>query len=105
MGRRGLPPFTITVQREQDLQFHFSKPGYQSVNLVDNSRTEPIIALDAFPFLIPWAIDAAAGAGYEHQQTSLHAQLDPEVSAGPMKNSVAPPQAAANPKKSEDNQP
>ncbi|HUO03974.1 MAG TPA: PEGA domain-containing protein [Candidatus Binataceae bacterium] len=77
-GEKGVTPFSVTVPRDEDLQLHFDKPGYQSVNLTDNSRVEGIIALDAIPFLIPWAIDAAAGAGYEHQQSSVTAHLAPE---------------------------
>ena len=68
-GETKTTPFTMTVPRNQDLQLHFQKAGYQPVNISDSTRVEPIIALDAIPFLLPWAIDASAGAGYEHQQS------------------------------------
>lgn len=71
-------PFTINVPREQDLNFHFSKPGYQSVNLSDNSRVEPLVLIvDTIPLMIPWAIDAGTGAGFVHQRSFVRARLDP----------------------------
>jgi hypothetical protein len=81
-GETKVTPFSITAPREKDLQFHFSKPGYQSADLSDNSRVEPgFLMADAIPFLLPWAIDASAGAGFAHQQTSVTAHLDPEGGA------------------------
>jgi hypothetical protein len=77
-GETRTTPFTITVPRNQDLQLHFSKVGYQSADLVDGSQVEPAIVVDLFPLMIPWAVDAGAGAGYAHQQTSLNAHLDPD---------------------------
>ncbi|MGB8414464.1 MAG: hypothetical protein WCE23_16735 [Candidatus Binatus sp.] len=81
-GETKVTPFSMTAPREKDLQFHFSKPGYQSADLSDNSRVEPgFLMADAIPFLLPWAIDASAGAGFAHQQTSVTAHLDPERGA------------------------
>jgi hypothetical protein len=81
-GETKVTPFSITAPREKDLQFHFSKPGYQSEDVVDNSQVEGgLIALDVIPLMIPWSIDAAAGAGFAHQQTSVVAHLDPEGGA------------------------
>lgn len=74
-------PFSITAPREKDLQFHFSKPGYQSADVSDNSRVEPESFVDFFPLVLPWAVDASAGAGFEHQQTSVTVHLDPEPGA------------------------
>ena len=77
-------PFTTTVPRDRDLNFHFSKPGYESADLSDNSRVEPtILVLDVIPLLIPWAIDASCGAGFVHQRPSVQARLDPLPSASP----------------------
>jgi len=81
-GETKVTPFSMTVPREKDLQFHFAKPGYQSTDLADNSQVEGgLLVFDVIPLLIPWSIDAAAGAGFAHQQTSVVAHLDPEGGA------------------------
>lgn len=81
-GETKVTPFSITAPRDKDLQFHFSKPGYQSADVSDNSTVEPgFLVVDSIPLLIPWAVDASAGAGFAHQQTSLVAHLDPESDA------------------------
>lgn len=81
-GETKVTPFSMTAPREKDLQFHFSKPGYQSADVVDNSQVEPgFLAVDFIPLVIPWAIDASAGAGYAHQQSDVMAHLDPEGGA------------------------
>jgi hypothetical protein len=98
-GETIVTPFTITVPREKDLQLHFSKAGYQSTDLVDNSQVEGLIIVDVIPLMIPWGIDASAGAGFAHQQTSLYAHLDPAadvVSDSPSRS--ATPSAQATPK-------
>ncbi|MGC2495348.1 hypothetical protein [Candidatus Binatus sp.] len=82
-GETKVTPFSMTAPREKDLQFHFSKPGYQSADLADNSQVEPaFLVVDFIPLVIPWAIDASAGAGYEHQQSDVIAHLDPESGVG-----------------------
>src|SRR4029077_13653431 len=48
-GETKVTPFTITVPREKDLQLHFSKVGYQSSDLVDNSQVEGLIIVDVIP--------------------------------------------------------
>jgi hypothetical protein len=81
-GETKVTPFSMTVPREKDLQLHFSKPGYQSTDITDDSQVEGgYMTLDIIPLMIPWSIDAAAGAGFAHQQTSLVAHLDPESGA------------------------
>jgi hypothetical protein len=81
-GETKVTPFSISAPRDKDLQFHFSKPGYQSADVSDNSTVEPgFLVVDSIPLLIPWAVDASAGAGFAHQQTSLVAHLDPESDA------------------------
>jgi hypothetical protein len=81
-GETKVTPFSMTVPREKDLQFHFSKPGYQSTDVTDDSQVEGgYMTLDLIPLLIPWSIDAAAGAGFAHQQTTVVAHLDPEGGA------------------------
>jgi len=98
-GETMITPFTITVPREKDLQLHFSKAGYQSTDLVDNSQVEGLIIVDVIPLMIPWGIDASAGAGFAHQQTSLYAHLDPagaEAVDSPSRSTI--PAAQATPK-------
>jgi len=95
-GETKVTPFTITVPREKDLQLHFSKVGYQSSDLVDNSQVEGLIIVDVIPLMIPWGIDASAGAGFAHQQTSLYAHLDPATAAAsdsPLRSATSSPQA------------
>jgi hypothetical protein len=48
------------------------------------------LLVDTIPFLIPWAIDAAEGAGFAHQQTSVIAHLDPEGGANAPTKAIAP---------------
>ena len=77
-------PFSIDVRREDDLQLHFAKPGYQSTDVAVNSEVEPgYLMADIIPFMIPWAIDASSGAGFAHQQTSISVHLDPEEAVHP----------------------
>jgi len=81
-GETKVTPFSITVPREKDLQFHFSKPGYESADVVDNSQAEfGYMTADFIPLMLPWTIDAAAGAGFAHQQASVTAHLDPSEGA------------------------
>jgi hypothetical protein len=77
-GRIYQTPFTITVPREQDLQIHFAKSGYQSSDLVDESHVEGgYLAADLLTFLIGPSIDAATGAYFAHDQSTIVARLDP----------------------------
>ncbi len=62
-GESAVTPFSLTVPRNEDLQLHFSKPGYQSADLTDDTLTDRLMPLDLIPFMLPWAIDLAAGAG------------------------------------------
>ena len=92
-GETKVTPFSMTAPREKDLQFHFTKPGYQSTDLADNSQIEPgFLVVDSIPLLIPWAVDASQGAGFAHQQASVVAHLDPEgaVAEDVHSNGVAP---------------
>jgi hypothetical protein len=101
-GETKVTPFTVTVPREKDLEFHFSKSGYQSADLDDDALVEPgYMTADLLPLMLPWAIDAASGAGFAHEQTSVSAHLDPEGgSAGDATDkasrSLAPATAAQN---------
>jgi hypothetical protein len=97
-GETKVTPFSMTAPREKDLQFHFSKPGYQSADVADNSQVEGglLLIFDVIPLMIPWSIDAAAGAGFAHQQTTVTAHLEPESGAGgdvPTKTAAPSPAA------------
>ena len=83
-GETKVTPFSMTAPREKDLQLHFTKPGYQSADLADNSQVEGglLLIFDVIPLMIPWSIDAAEGAGFAHQQTTVTAHLEPESGAG-----------------------
>jgi len=82
-GGTHVTPFTMAVPRQQDLQFHFSKPGYQSTDVADDSHIEGgYLAADFFTF-IGWPIDAATGAYFAHQQSTVIAHLEPEQTAAP----------------------
>jgi hypothetical protein len=94
-GETRVTPFTMTVPRNRDLQLHFSKTGYQSIDLIDGSQVEPAIFVDLFPLMLPWAIDAGAGAGFAHQQTSLSAHLDPDPNTIGKLQSDSPPRSGA----------
>lgn len=88
-GETHVTPFTMTVPRQQDLQFHFSKPGYQSTDVTDDSQVEGgYLAADIFTFL-GWPIDAATGAYFAHQQSTVIAHLDPEGTVVPDTSSKA----------------
>jgi hypothetical protein len=97
-GETKVTPFSMTAPREKDLQLHFTKPGYQSADLADNSRVEGglLLIFEVIPLMIPWSIDAAEGAGFAHQQTTVTAHLEPESGAGgdvPTKTAAPSPAA------------
>ena len=86
-------PFTMMVPRNEDLQFHFSKPGYQSADVSDDSQIEGgYVAADFFTFL-GWPIDAATGAYFSHQQAAVVAHLDPSPSMSNSPGAALPPPA------------
>jgi predicted small secreted protein len=80
-GMTGVTPFTITVPRERDLVFHFSKSGYQPTDINNISQVESrYIAADwasmlltAIPFA--WISDVSSGAAHTHQLTTINADL------------------------------
>ena len=80
-GETRVTPFSLTVPREQDLQIHFSKPGYQSRDIDDDSNIEAAAVIDMLPLMFPWAVDESTGAGYAHQQPSVVVHLDPVATA------------------------
>jgi hypothetical protein len=93
-GRTYLTPFSVTVPREQDLQIHFAKSGYQSTDLTDASHMEGIyVAPDMLTF-IGFVIDASTGAYFAHDQSTIVGRLDPNEKITSGTNSeTAPPSA------------
>lgn len=76
-GNTRVTPFTMIVKRNEDLQFHFSKPGYQSEDIADDAQVEGGYLAADILFPIAWGIDAASGAYQQHQQSVVVAHLDP----------------------------
>ena len=97
-GVKKVTPFSIEVPRNRDLQLHFGKPGYAPVNLSDNARVDPLGTLDMVPLMLPWLVDAADGAGFEHQESTITAHLDPEPGSAPSSSKrIGVPSPAATP--------
>lgn len=94
-GRSGSTPFSFRVPRNEDLQIHISKPGYQSVDLTDTSKFEWGYGISDLLFtgLIGLGVDAIDGASFYHQQTMVTAHLDPNV---PMATSPIAPSASVS---------
>jgi len=101
-GMTGVTPFTITVPRERDLVFHFSKPGYRSTDVFDDTQVESrYIAADWASMLltavpVAWISDVSSGSAHTHQQTTITAELepDPTYKLAPPARPAAPPQAS-----------
>ena len=85
-GMIGVTPFTITVPRERNLVFHFSKEGYQSADVFDQSNVEgKYIAADWATMLVTglpfaWLNDVSSGAPRTHEQITVTANLVPDPS-------------------------
>lgn len=77
----GVTPFTITVPRERNLVFHFSKEGYQSADVFDQTNVESkYIAADWATMLVTglpfaWVNDVSSGAARTHEQMTVTANL------------------------------
>jgi len=83
-GMSGVTPFTITVPRERDLVFHFSKEGYQSADVFDETNVEgKYVAADWASILVTglpvaWVNDVSSGAARTHEQIAVTANLVPD---------------------------
>ncbi len=101
-GMTGVTPFTITVARERDLVFHFSKPGYRSTDVFDDAQVESgYVAADWASMLVTgipvaWLSDVSSGSAHTHELTTITATLepDPSYSAPTMHPSAPEPEAA-----------
>ena len=99
-GMTGVTPFTITVPRERNLVFHFSKEGYQSADVFDQTNVEgKYIAADWATMLVTglpfaWVNDVSSGAARTHEQITVTANLVPDPSYVRPKYQAAPPEPA-----------
>jgi PEGA domain-containing protein len=93
-GRNGSTPYSIRENREQDVQVHFSKPGYQSQDVSDVSHVQwgYVVSDIFFTGLIGLAVDGLDGAMFAHSQQMVSAHLDPLPTVA-----VAAKQSAENP--------
>ena len=104
-GMTGITPFTITVPRERDLAFHYSKPGYHSVSVYDDANVEDgyitadwvSILLTGIP--VAWLTDVSSGAAHTHTKTTVAARLyrDPTYVARLAPAPTPTPAAAPSP--------
>ena len=78
-GRNGVTPYSIHVNRDQDLQVHFSKPGYQTYDVSDVSHVEwgYLVSDIFFTGLIGLAVDGLDGAMFYHSEQMVSAHLEP----------------------------
>jgi hypothetical protein len=82
-GHSGTTPYSLRENREQDLQIHFSKPGYQSQDISDASHVQwgYVVSDLFFCGLIGLAVDGLDGAMFAHSQQMVSAHLEPLQSA------------------------
>jgi hypothetical protein len=99
-GQTGVTPFSVTVRREQSLIFHFSKEGYQSVDVSDGSEIEaryyaPLLLGILFPPLtVGAAVDSFTGADHAHNADEVSARLYPIAIAGAAPSPSSTPTAS-----------
>lgn len=103
-GQTGTTPFSIVARREQGLVFHFSKPGYQSVDVLNESGMETgafvsdlVLEIVTLPFNITpiFSIDEQSGAAYAHQTHDVSVRLEPIGTADAHANAQSIPAATA----------
>ena len=96
-GRSGTTPYSMRVGRDDDVQIHISKPGFNSTDIADASRIEWGYFVSDFFFtgLIGLAVDGIDGAMFYHNQTMVTAHLEP-LALPPVAQYQAQPQT--NPK-------
>ena len=82
-GETRVTPFAITVPREQNLEIHFSKPGYNPADVTDDSHLEAGYFIVDLLTLYGWPVDAASGAYFAHEQSAVVANLVPIKTGAP----------------------
>jgi hypothetical protein len=91
-GRQGTTPFSMKVNRNDDLDIHVSKPGYSPTDIADTSHAEwGYVVSDIFlTGLIGLGVDGIDGAMFYHNQTMVTAHLEPiALSSAPISPSAA----------------
>ena len=85
-GRSGTTPFSMRVNRNEDLQIHVSKVGYSPYDEADNSHIEwgYFVSDIFFTGLIGLAVDGLDGAMFYHNQEMVAAHLDSTQPAQPL---------------------
>jgi len=101
-GRQGTTPYSMRVNRNDDLQIHVSKPGYSSTDISDTSHVEwgYLVSDLFFTGLIGLAVDGIDGAMFYHNQAMVSAHLDPIVASPVVQSDMgaaAPAPAASAP--------
>ena len=91
-GRSGTTPYSIRENREEDLQVHFSKSGFQSQDVADTSHVQwgYVVSDIFFTGLIGLAVDGLDGAMFAHNQQMVSAHLDAQPSARAMVPQIEP---------------
>ena|SRR5579863_882862 len=99
-GHQGTTPFSMRVNRDDDLQIHVSKAGYASSDISDTSHIEwgYLVSDIFFTGLIGLGVDGIDGAMFYHNQAMVTAHLDPIVASAAQPDTALPqpnPKAAA----------
>ncbi len=100
-GRSGTTPYSMRVGRDDDVQIHIAKTGYNSTDIADASHIEWGYFVSDFFFtgLIGLAVDGIDGAMFYHNQTMVTAHLDPiALPAAPISPSAAAAISSDQPK-------
>lgn len=97
-GRQGTTPYSMRVNRNDDLQIHVSKPGYSSSDIADTSHIEwgYLVSDIFFTGLIGLGVDGIDGAMFYHNQAMVTAHLD-QVAPSPAQSDTALPQSSLKP--------
>ena len=98
-GRQGTTPYSMRVNRNDDLQIHVSKTGYSSTDIADTSHVEwgYLVSDIFFTGLIGLAVDGIDGAMFYHNQAMVSAHLDPITPAQSDIGGAAPAPSASVP--------
>ena len=99
-GKSGTTPFSMRVNRDEDLDIHISKPGYSATDISDSSHVEwgYLVSDIFFTGLIGLAVDGIDGAMFYHNQAMVTAHLDPVLGASAaVQSDQAHPQPASLP--------
>jgi len=95
-GRSGVTPYSMRVNRDEDLQIHVAKAGYASYDEADTSHIEwgYLVSDIFFTGLIGLAVDGIDGAMFYHNHSMVTAHLDP-APGSPAIGGVQPPATPA----------